>query len=333
LFSRCADALKAIGAEGEKMTPALVAALKHSDEWVRRTARRAIRDGAPKTKAAVPALVAALDGRPAEERVEVLDTLAAFGPLAEPVVTALTGQLSGKDATVRAAAAAALGKVGVKAKEAVPELCRRLEDDDGKVRVAAAAALGEVGPVTDAVVPALAKALKFQESVFSETSLAAAAALGKIGPAAKAAVPDLVAELKRSHPIWTHYYAKALGGIGPDAKDALPALRTLMEEKIDPKDNLVDSLRFNQAWAAFALVRLDRDADAQKFLIEALKGPRPDLAAGALGELGPLAKDAVPALTAAFREAKAKNDLWVADPLGQALKRIDPDAAKAAGVP
>ena len=67
------------------------------------------------------------------------------------------------------------------------------QDKDAVVRLSAALALGEIGPEAKTAVPALTELLKDKDS---NVQWAAARALGKIGPEAKMATPALTELLK-----------------------------------------------------------------------------------------------------------------------------------------
>ena len=90
-----------------------------------------------------------------------------------------------------------------------------------------------------------------------------------------------------------------------------------------------DKLRVNSAAAANALGAIGKPGVPA--LIEALKDTDPGMrivVCNALGRMGPEAKDAAPALLKLF-ESQNTNGFLVA---GAALMRIDPAAAKKAGV-
>lgn len=122
-------------------------------------------------------------------------------------------------------------------------------------------------------------------------------ALGDIGPDAKEAVPFLCDLLKegedRRH--WFLFAAKSLGQIGPDAKAAIP----LLIAGNDPR-----------RW---------HPENYKSILCQICQ---------ALGGIGPDAKDGVPLLLAALKDDSAT----VREYAAAGLKRVDPEAAKKAGV-
>ncbi len=110
----CRNATKALGKIGPAAVPALIKALRHSDDrWLRGGAAKSL--GRIGTEEAMPELIEAL-GDPYDD--------------------------------VRLNAAEALGKIGPAAKQAVPALIETLGDPEHNVRVNAAEALGKIGRVT-----------------------------------------------------------------------------------------------------------------------------------------------------------------------------------------
>lgn len=100
-------------------------------------------------------------------------------------------------------------------------------------------------------------------------------------------------------------------------------------------EHWIEQLKSPESKTRLQAVRaLQRKADAAQIvpaLIEALKDDFTDVrrtAAGTLGLFGEEARSAVPALTAALRDREPS----VRKTAGQALKTIDPEAARKAGV-
>lgn len=191
----------------------------------------------------------------------------------------------------------------------------KLKDPDVTVRVKAAQALRDFGPAAKAAVPALVEAAKDEEVGWAQSALesigpggkwalpqlieklsdedprgraSAAFAIGCIGPQAKEAVPNLIESLKDDSYGVRAEAARALGKIGPSAKAAVPAL----------VETTKDEQSWVRLWAADAIWRIDRDPRAIPVLIDVLKShyASSTRAAGALGDIGPTAKEAVPAL-------------------------------------
>jgi HEAT repeat protein len=116
---------------------------------------------------------------------------------------------------------------------------------------------------------------------------------------------------------------KDLGSLGPQGQQAIPALL----EALRQNDDILCGT------AAEALVKIQADPQT---VVPALIGcmtdgngnGRPDVVE-ALGQFGPKAKDAVPALIKLLQDRSSK-DIMTAVPA--ALKKIDPAAAASAGV-
>ncbi len=156
------------------------------------------------------------------------------------------------------------------AKPAVPDLINALQDKDDDVRMEAATALGQIGSnAASAVEPLIAALRDGQHPV---------ASAGAIQVSASA--------------------IRALGEIGPSAKSALPALAKMVE---DPQH------RFH-IWALHAFWRVGPKGPAEASIVvpkliarlSTSKNPRERVwPADILAEIGPAARDAIPALSTA----------------------------------
>jgi HEAT repeat protein len=171
------------------------------------------------------------------------------------------------------------------------------------VRVSASTALGTLGATDARVVPALAAALKDE---FQHVRAQAVWELRQMGPQAAKAVPALVEAVEKDELGVRGGAITCLGRIGPDAKGAIPALVAV--KKHQDETAVLNTI--------LALSRIDPTghpgADEVYMLIQMLKtkvssgpfydgtvpGPFPERAEAArvLGEIGPRAKAAVPAL-------------------------------------
>ena len=135
------------------------------------------------------------------------------------------------------------------------------------------------------------------------------------------AVPFLLEKLKASDPKPRSQAARALGLLGADAKDALSSLMKVLEDK-SLRDTAVESLKdIVAAIAAAKNIRIE-EAGLAGF-IECLKDPSDEwtreFAAEILGDLGPGAKSAIPALAEAQKSDRSKQVRNAAD---KALKKI-----------
>jgi HEAT repeat protein len=288
---------------------------------------------------------------------DVARALGNIGPSARAAIPVLSEMLKGADglpregtdvgesrddaADRRIAACLALWKIARQTK-GIPSLISILEDKDrvfrkghSWVRIASAQAVGDMGPSARAAVPCLIGALEDEDGAIRE---AAARALGGVGSEAKEAVPALRAALRNQ---WAgEAAAVALGNMGQIASAAGPDLEAVLD---------VQALRSNgdyyrQIAAADALGKVSGPTDKSiGVLLAALRfygfpqmaGPRSYIARNAarirqraavmLGDLGPPAKPAIPALA---EVARADEFFTVRSAAAKAIWRIDPrDAA------
>ncbi len=240
-------------------------------------------------------------------------------------VSQLERDLQSNDPTVRAKAARQLGEKGTSAKKAVPALADALKDADADVRRNAAHALGEIDPENPRVIDSLIEALKDKDL---GVSVSLSRALKKGG---KAAIVALGQALHHKHSVIRAHAALELHGIGPNAVEAFPFLLDALSDKeekgrinasaalqvIGPsvdnkdKDRLlkalvkalrdVTSVRMN---ATYALAKLGEAAVVD--LMKCLQDPEENIrrsGAIALGEIGPKARIALPALRAAANDS------------------------------
>ena len=112
----------------------------------------------------------------------------------------------------------------------------------------------------------------------------------------------------------------ALGNVGSDGKGAMEAVAWVLhkDESRDVRLEAVFALKNFGVWAV-------------PDLLEALKkGPKADrnMILITLGEMGDKAKDAVPAVVASLQD----DDEYVRAAAAEALKKLDPEAARKAGV-
>jgi HEAT repeat protein len=317
-------ALGAVRPAAKTALPPLLEALKDKDADVRSCAARALGGFGAETGPAVSLLIAALADRNARVRHDAAYAFRGIGPTGRDAVAPLAKLVKNKDEErdTRRNAIHALGAIGANAKDAVPVLVEALKDADNNVRRDVAGALGDIGPGAKGAVPTLLEALKktadWEHQIIIE-------ALGKIGPEAKAAVPALLEELKSD-----------------DADARLAAAWSLTRISRRHEAQAVAELRklrkhehaFIWTKAASALLRLspaDEEAATAQLLLGLKEKTTRLTAVWALRENGPEAKALVPELLALWRDDKQNED--IGDAVAEALKRIDPAAAKRAGVP
>ncbi len=135
-------------------------------------------------------------------------------------------QLKQSPQALRADALRSIAAFGEDAAPAVQDLVAALSDPDPEVRAAAAWSLSQVGPKASESVPPLARLLKDADIHIRES---AALALGAFGKGAVSAVPDLGAALKDPAATVRMAAAAALGRIGVAAAPAVPLLAAALQ--------------------------------------------------------------------------------------------------------
>jgi HEAT repeat protein len=349
--------LEQLGPSAGEAAPALAQILEGPDRDFRQVAAEVLaRIGAAATPA-VPALIRRLSDWSPGVRQLAARTLGAVGTPAAHAVPALLGLLSDWDEGVRQATVAALSGIGEPAvpflaqvleqrnlrrvgesahfHEEVERLWQRLDAEgtpwvpetgwrdlvwfarDGlqdqldAVHEAAATALGRIGSSAAPAAPALVRALSHESPA---VRLAAARALGRIGPGAQGALPPLAALLINGEGSLQSAAIEALPAIDPewtgitDSEGALPILVARLPE---------NGPRAVEAAEALALI----GAPATSALIQALASDDRvvrQAAATTLGRIGPAARYAVPALTAALKDPHD----YVREAAAQALARM-----------
>ena len=188
---------------------------------------------------------------------------------------------------------------------------------DRAVRYRAARALVAMGQAAAPATGALARAVSADAD--DQVRLEAARALAAIGPAAAAAVPALRDGLGDESPFVRFEAARALGMFGVAARDAVESLAALLTQ-----EGLEASTR---DMAATALGEIGPDAAAAvPQLVQAMRD-NSHAAADALGRVGPRAADAVPALAEVVIDPKASVDVreaaaWSLGRIGRREERV-----------
>jgi HEAT repeat protein len=229
----------------------------------------------------------------------------------QAAVGALTGALD--DSDTRIAAAVAICQLDPGNCLPIDILLGILKTKDKESDTQAISALGQIGPAAARAVPALLRIVTENDVDPSSASMAIWA-LGRIGPAAEAALPALMKKLGRDDAI-SMTAMEALAQLGPAAKSAVPKL----------KASLASSSPFHRIKAAATLYKIDAKTDAYlPVIVDCLRDKSPlvrSTAISALGDLGPAAAGAVPALRVALEHERARMDDQVRD----ALRKITSD--------
>ncbi len=140
---QAAVALGQLGPEAAGALGALLGALGHADEDVRRAAARVLGGIGPPALPAIEGAMAGKDARTSREAAEAL------GYLGSAAIPALAAALRHADPQVRRVAARALGRLGPQARQARSALLEAVSDPDPAVRDTAADALKRVGMAAD----------------------------------------------------------------------------------------------------------------------------------------------------------------------------------------
>jgi HEAT repeat protein len=210
----------------------------------------------------------------------------------------------------------------------VPILISLLKDPDRDVRARVLTALANFGGQAQRLLPLLRVALKEAALRDDDESVRrqAVQALLQVGPQPATEVAGLIDALQDELEVVRFHAAMTLGGLGHAAQPAVP---TLIHTALWDEDPAV------RVAAAVALWKIDRKVP---LVVHALAQALADdnelicwIAADCLGQMGPEASEAVPALRQALRRP-FKIGL-IAKGVALALQRIDPQAAAAVGPP
>lgn len=244
-----AASLPAIDPAGSVAVPALVAALRDPDEYVRLGAIESLGGMGPKAKEAIPPLIASIERgagfglaeEPAYDRLSDAEiaALGRIGLASTEVMAVLFHHFKSHpgDASARVVAVRAMGELGPSARAGLPLIDEALHDLQPAVRCEAVEAVGHVSGVSAAAVSQLREALRDADG---QVRSAAARTLGGLGPGAAAAVPSLVAALE-DEDRWVQQAAtEAIGRMGPEAEDAARALKSRRDAKSDAQPSPTD---------------------------------------------------------------------------------------------
>jgi HEAT repeat protein len=291
----------ALGTTGDKAIalPALAKALEHQDEFLRVAAawayiRLVENEKAPLLDNAVKIVVDAMISN--DHRVRDLATRALADPdiPIEQLRPAFRKVLQGiRDPAKLMEVVDGLASLGPRA---VP-LCIRSLEEKGPLRYFTLQLLIKVSPDAAPAIPALAMTLADPQPELRRESLFA---LGAIGAAAAKVTDKIVEKLVDEEADVRHAACYALGKIGPDAQAALPKLRAAM-------DSDDEFLRMAAVWASLKINPKDEELKrkAVPLLVKGLVDERDHVrieCAYTLGELGAVAKSAIPALKEAQQD-------------------------------
>ncbi len=239
----------------------------------------AIDDEQPLPPAAIRVLTEGLKSPQAHVSSEATRGLAAVGAAAtSPILDVFRNG----SPTERINATEALAALGLSARDAGPTLLSALQDADGSLKRHIIRALPSIGANPAIAIPQLQQLLQGKSR---ELRLSAVAALGEYGEQAAPAAAGLARLLADDDLLVQRDAAAALGKLGPQAASAVPQLIAALR----------DGAGAVTIEAAQALTSIGQPA------VQPLTGllQNPDyrnLAAAVLGDIGPPAVDAVPAI-------------------------------------
>jgi HEAT repeat protein len=308
-FSRGNYAAYILAGIGEPAVPALRDTLKNGGRTARVLALVALLKMEERGAEAVPEVAALLEGKDQTLHETVFKTLRAMGPRAVP---ALMNALRSQNAEVRGEAAEALGGLVEEAPEALPALADLfLNDSESQVRFQAGYALRKgAAQAGEDVIHLLTKGLS---SPRLDVRNGAAEALGVVGARARASAPRLRELLRDPNEYTRSHAAIALSQMGQHVTEATSVL---------VKDFSV--LRYeDEKWKALEIAA-GSDVTVVPSLVKALTDKDNDEvdkshAVEVLGNIGPGAEEAVPALAAV-----AMTDDDLRDEAADALAKIGP---------
>ncbi|MFO0825946.1 MAG: HEAT repeat domain-containing protein [Gemmataceae bacterium] len=351
-------ALVQLGSQAKDTLPALRNAMKDDAAQIAFWATVAVcrLDPTAETVAAIASYLGDPNPVIREDAVVVLGSL---GATAKPAVPKLTVLLNEAGHYAKLAAAVALWKIE-QHPLALPAVVELLQSPDRRVREQAAVEIGGTfGPDARSATSAIVKRLFDPFAAVRSTS---AEAIGRVGPGASKAAPALLALLEGDEPAFVQSAAcEALGLIDPLDKDGVVAVLKKKLEHYDPLvrvhaalalhrlngdkagEKIADRLlgyRTHQVriTAAEALWGMSKDERVVPLLVRTLEESNLDglsgeneryMAVRALGRIGTAGKPAVPELLKLLEHP----DAALAATARTALKALDPEAAKKAGVP
>jgi HEAT repeat protein len=316
---------------------------------------KAVGEFGPESRPHAKAIAAKLKENKREIRLAAANQLAEWEADAKDAAVDLARSLRDIDPEVGDAAANALKRIGAAAgDDARSEVARTIEDRDGSVRDNAVSVMKAIG-WHDGSVGVLAKSLGSKDADVRVTALDAMDDIPvKLAQPLRDKVQTLLTDANGGV---RRRAAAAVKRLGPDStllpfvaaalehdndEIVLSGLRAVESEfhavaqPLTPKVAALldhENIRVRRE-AAFALQALKhRDARAAGVLTEILQSSEfyyrktSDVVA-ALGELGPLAKDAVPQILKHFESQQRLNEPQSVSTIGRAIAKIGPDAVK-----
>ena len=348
-----AHAARALGKIGQAAMPSvddLANMLTDENVFARREAIDALREIKPGKDRVVPLIVKALSDKDPAIVLSALHTLVEYGedavplmmrlleddrtvywaalalhelgPVAKDAVPGLTKALANEKEEVRQEAAMALGAIGPDAKDAVPTLTKLIDDKMVNVQNAAILALGRIGPDAKSSAAALRKAALKGDEFTQVVASWAAIKVDPENPLARAAgIAAIVRGFQSEDASVRKATLEAVGDLRPGPAVMAPIFARMVEE--EDTEMIEDVKR----------MAISRGKEVVPNLIKALLFPKiRGHVAEILGEIGPDAAEAVPALMFALSDERPEvraEILYALGSIGPAAKDAAPLAIKA----
>jgi HEAT repeat protein len=306
-----------LGPKAKPAVPKLERLAKAASEAERRRAAMALWKVDGRADAAIPVFRAALKGATGLPRVQTIQTLRDLGVPADELAPHLIDGLADPDFDARNQATVLLRGM---ATEVMPVLIEEIPKARGDKLQHVLSVLSGLGPRGKEALPALNNLLKDSDPAVKMAGVRAVLVLDRGNRAAH----DVLSEVAQSKDAVARRQAFAAAlQIFPRSADLAPIFRAGLAEK-DPGARLL---------AAQALWDVDKTSlkDVLPILIDDLKQPnragvRPSV--GTLGQIGPDAKAAIPALAALLKKPEESGSYYM---IVYALGRMGPDALPALG--
>jgi len=298
---------------GRRGVPLLVQLLSDQDPLIRRRASDTLAWLEHHAIDAVPSLVRLLTDPDDAVAAKAAYALGRIRGDVSVVLPALVEMVHCSVATRQAAALHALGNLGHEARIALPLIIGFLKSQHQSARWSAAFALGEICEDPNRIAKLLCRLLDDSDP---EIVLLALNSLKNCEDIARCNV-QLLGKLTQFENSQVRIAAlEILGKIGSDARELLPTITKALESAEDPL----------RTWLAGAYWRIGGAAGkAVSVLIVELRGPNGGTACDIIGEMGPIAKDAIPELISIIQDVDRDADVsWAAI---DALGSIGSDAA------
>ena len=294
-------------ASGSSEPPALkelVRAIRHGDFQLTLEAVESLQSaGGATAERAVRALSELLSDESLVVRVQSAYAIGLMQSDATSAIPALVSSLQDESPFVRQQAAHSLINIG---SEAVPALVEALDDADFGVQEYALYALAQLGPESNESVVKLAQVLQTGDKLVRTR---AAWAFRTIDPST--AIPVLTNALDDREAMVRCAAVSVIGEFDDEASGSFERIKTMLEDE----DEAVARA------ASEALVRIDRDASIPILIasLDAVEASQREIAATALGQIGPAAKDSVEQLAQKIKD----EDEDVVRAAAASLKQID----------